>query len=211
VSYHPEQKKSVCAFFCFFLSHGLAWFLRFPFLSLYSQLTNTNLQMPISIFLSRQSRDRIASLSRDSFDNNLKKKKKGKIHPSSPHVRLALSSSCYCTPDVYTVLSVLLSRYFSDLSPRAHLSVDCRNFSKWRKEKTENSFSPYFSPRSDRDDAQEKCFFLSLFFERNLRLERGDKNKIFPTKTFLCVCIYPGTHIHGTLITVGLSPVCLGL
>lgn len=177
MSYHPEQKKvSARSFVSSFLT---AWLD-----SLF--LASSNRQMPISIFLSRQSRDRIASLSRDSFDNNLKKKKRKKIHPSSPHVRLALSSSCYCTPDVYTVLSVLLSRYF--LSPALTCRLTAATFSNGEKKKKPKILFLLIFLLDQTETTHKKNVFLFLFFfERNLRLERGDKNKIFPTKTVLCV------------------------
>lgn len=124
--------------------------------------------MPISIFLSRQSRDRIASLSRDSFDNNLKKKKRKKIHPSSPHVRLALSSSCYCTPDVYTVLSVLLSRYF--LSPALTCRLTAATFSNGEKKKNRKFFFFLFFSSIRQRRRTRKMFFSFSFFRKKFTI-----------------------------------------
>lgn len=170
--------------------------------------------MPISIFLSRQSRDRIASLSRDSFDNNLKKKKRKKIHPSSPHVRLALSSSCYCTPDVYTVLSVLLSRYF--LSPALTCRLTAATFSNGEKKKKPKILFLLIFLLDQTETTHKKNVFLFLFFSKEIYDWKEETKIRFSPRKLCYVCrrrvfIYPGTHIHGTLITVGLSPVCLGV
>jgi hypothetical protein len=131
----------------------------------------------------------------------LKKKKKGKIHPSSPHVRLALSSSCYCTPDVYTVLSVLLSRYF--LSPALTCRLTAATFPNGEKKKQKILFLLIFLLDQTETTHQKNVFFF-LFFSKEIYDWKEETKIRFSPRKLSCMCVEESVYISGD--TTSMAP-----